>query len=104
MSSLLSTGAEWLFDLGGICTMLLLSITNSQEEGNDVSTCTIQDDPIWVCVGKVPHARAKMFKEAFQALVCAVQDQFGFYKHVKGVGQEWNEFEASNKVGKHMEK
>ena len=65
---------------------------------------TIQDDPIWVCAGKVPHARVKKFKQVFQALVRAVQDQFGAYKQVKGVGQEWNEFGASNKVGKHMEK
>ena len=49
---------------------------------------TIQDDPIWVCASEVPKARAKKCKKAFQALVHAIQDQFGPYQQVKRVGQE----------------
>ena len=44
-----------------------------------------------VPMNPVTHARAKKLKEALQVLIRAIQNQIGPYKHIEGIGPDWNE-------------
>ena len=75
-----------------ICNNLVSVRKISGTDMVDQAALTSSVDLMKLPTDSFTRAKAKKVKESLQALDRAVQDQFGPYKHLEGVGLAWNEF------------